>query len=462
MNFTEIVFLPFLGLVLASQALLRTHRQRVVALLIASYVFYGWWDPVFLVLILFTSLSDWWFAMRIADEPRARVQKRWIIASLVTNLGVLAIFKYAAFAVRTLNDAALALGASAAPFGELTIPLPVGISFYTFQSLSYTIDVYRGQLKPERRLDYFLLFVTAFPQLVAGPIVRAVDFLPQLQTDFRERRDPSGIFLVLYGLAKKLFLADTLAVFVVDPTFNAPRDASPLQLLLAAYAYAFQIFLDFSAYSDIAIGLGKLLGLDFMKNFNAPYLAESLGDFWRRWHISLSTWFRDYLYYPLGGNRGTRRQWLIASLAVFLLSGLWHGANLTFIVWGAIHAFVFVSERLFLPRGGPRPLRLLITFHVVTAAWIFFRSPTIAGALDYFAGFAGDAAGTPVAPVVLVALGAAVLLHGLVEPRIERVTAAFARAPMFLQASTAMALGVAAFATLDSALAHQAFIYFQF
>ncbi len=478
MNFTEIVFLPFLLIVLGLERLIDEPRLQIGMLLVASLVFYGWWKVELLPLLLFSSVVDFVSGARIARSEDTKTRRRWLIVSMISNLGLLGFFKYANFGIRSLSDLMLALGVRATHLHTLDIILPVGISFYTFQTMSYTIDVYRRQIEPEKSFVRFMCFVTLFPQLVAGPIVRAADLLPQMREMKSRKYDYTGLFLILFGFAKKLLIADPLGALLVDPAFADPSSKSSGFLLLAAYGYSFQIFCDFSAYSDIAIGVGRLLGFEFPKNFDAPYLAGSLGQFWRRWHISLSTWFRDYVYLPLGGNRGTRRQWLIAAMSVFLLSGLWHGANYTFIVWGSIHGVIFVSERMLgssrlgalaalaarHPPPGYRVLRTLFTFHVVTLAWVFFRAQSLPAAVEYLTTLASHVRQPleTLAPGVLPALVVAAVVHVVVEPRVERSASAFLRLPALVQAGFAIALGAAVYAGAEDALAHRAFIYFQF
>lgn len=464
MNFTEIVFVPFLLIVVGLQRVLPTHRARIVMLLAASYVFYAWWDASLLFLIVLSSGVDFVVGRLIHESRSPARRKAFLILSLATNLGLLAYFKYANFAVETLNDTFTLLGADIV-FANPEVPLPVGISFYTFQTLSYSLDIYRRELEPERDVFRFFLFVAAFPQLVAGPIVRAKQFLPQLRDEFRLRADPSGLFYIVYGLSKKLLVADPLGIFLVDPTYASIAEQPWSRLLVASYGYAFQIFLDFSAYSDIAIGIGRLLGLELPLNFRAPYLATSIGEFWKRWHITLTTWFRDYVYIPLGGNRtGHLRNVFI----VFLVSGLWHGAALTFIVWGALHGLTFLVERR-LRLTPPRApiavaLRWFVTFHVVTLAWIPFRAQSLRDAVRFLERLLSGAEGLAwsLSPAVFAAFVAAIVLHVTIEPRVDRAAAMFSRLPTPLQAASVMLLGTVCYALQDSALRHRAFIYFQF
>lgn len=472
MSFTEVAFLPFLATVLILQFLLKKHSHRIIMLCLASYIFYGWWNIEFLGLIIFSSLVDYILGARIYNAKVPLHRKLLLALSLTTNLGLLGVFKYTNFFIDSLNTVAGWIGVEFAAV-PMDITLPVGISFYTFQTLSYTLDIYRGNLNPEERPTHFFFFVAAFPQLVAGPIVRAADFLPQLRHDFRNNRDYSGVGLILYGLFKKLVLADTLGYLLVDKVFADPSAHSGTALWIGIYAYAFQIFLDFSAYSDIAIGVGKLLGLEFPLNFNAPYIARNIGDFWQRWHISLSTWFRDYLYLPLGGNRVSLGRWCLNIAAVFLLSGLWHGANITFVLWGGIHGTIYMVERWLttLNKQRVKPLsvpvwcQVFITFHLVVFAWIFFRAQDLANATEYLSGLIhGGFSLSFLADNIfaLVALATAAVLHVAVEPHVHRFSVNFTRAPLVFQSAVVLALGIAAYATAEADIAHAAFIYFQF
>lgn len=470
MNFAEPIFVPFLLTVLLLDRLLPTKRAKVWMLLVASCVFYGWWNVRLLPLLFVTAILDFFLARFLSGTEDPKLRKAIIVASVCANLGLLGYFKYTNFAISTLNDL-FAWAGRMPPFAPIEVLLPVGISFYTFQSMSYTLDVYRRELRPDPSLPRFLCFVTLFPQLVAGPIVRAAELLPQLADDYKNRRE-SALFLILLGLFKKVVVADTLGAALVDPVFASPAGQAPGALWMGAYAYAFQIFCDFSGYSDIAIGCGKLLGYDFPKNFAAPYLSSSVGEFWRRWHVTLGAWFRDYVYVPLGGNRGGLGRWIFASLAVFLLSGLWHGASYNFIIWGALHGAAFVAERLVrrLRGGAPasssllrRGLGAVLTFHFVTAAWIFFRAQTLPDALSYFHGLTQGAPSLAgVAPTVVLVLCLAILLHLFVEPRIEVAWRAFARLPAPVQGAAVMLLGLVLYANTDAAMARRAFIYFQF
>jgi len=387
MWFHSFEFLVFAPIVLLGHALLNGQALRVW-LLVMSYIFYGWGQPWACGLLVASSLLDFLVTLRldVASSPRAR--KAWLLLSVVGNLGLLGTFKYLPFLARTINRASGALGWDL----ELAVPqvaLPPGISFYTFQTMSYTIDVYRRQMKACRSFTTMALFVAYFPQLVAGPIERATKLLPQLVTKQpRSAQDVmAGISRILWGLMKKLVFADWLGLFV-NQVYVAPSSASGGELLLATYAFAFQIYLDFSAYSDIAIGLGRIMGIRITENFRWPYLARNLSEFWRRWHISFSTWLRDYLYIPLGGSHRGPRRTVINVFLVMFLGGLWHGAANTYILWGLwiglglalFHGYATLTSR---QRSDMNPVRwrdvpgVLLTFHWMLISWVFFRSQSV-------------------------------------------------------------------------------------
>jgi alginate O-acetyltransferase complex protein AlgI len=386
-------------------------RARHLALTLLSYVFYGWADPRFVLLLVGTTLVDYFAALAIAQKrpwssapvealpiggERTKFQRAALIVSIVSNLGVLAFFKYANFAIDSFTRLMNTFGFGRAGHGALRIALPLGISFYTFQSLSYTIDVYRGRARATRNLIDLACFVSMFPQLVAGPIVRYSDVADQLVSrSHTAEKFARGVAFVALGLAKKVLLANPCGT-VADALFGTPGIGA-FDAWYGAAAYAFQIYFDFSGYSDMAIGLALMLGFTFPKNFNSPYRAVSITDFWRRWHMSLSTWLRDYLYIPLGGNRrGTARTCLNIAI-VMLLGGLWHGAAWTFVIWGGIHGGMLIAERLAGRRGllaaAPTAFKVMLTFAVVTIAWVFFRSPDLRSALVYcraMIGFGGS------------------------------------------------------------------------
>jgi D-alanyl-lipoteichoic acid acyltransferase DltB (MBOAT superfamily) len=386
-SFAYAVFFP--SVVIAYYAL--PHRARWLLVLLASCLFYLAFIPAFILILAFTIVVDFYAGILI-EQARGARRKAWLAASIVANVSVLAVFKYFNFASSNLTWLLHALGASTT-LPLLDFVLPVGLSFHTFQSMSYTIEVYRGKQAAERRFGMFALYVMYFPQLVAGPIERPQNLLPQFHREahFDRDRAVSGLRQILWGLFKKVAIADVLAA-AVDRVYADPESFSGAAIVLATYAFAVQIYCDFSGYSDIAIGSSRILGIELMTNFDHPYSATSVGEFWRRWHISLSTWFRDYVYFPLGGNRHHR---LRNVAVVFLLSGLWHGANWTFLVWGALHALFMVIETalgLGTPKPGDPPRRVptfvawLVTLHLVVLAWIFFRASSLENAFAVIAG----------------------------------------------------------------------------
>ncbi len=394
MLFPTITFAIFLTIVLlVHTVLLKKPTLWKICMLIASYIFYSWWDWRFLTLIWTSTLVDFWAGQRIENTASTRRRRSYLLLSVCTNLGILAYFKYAGFFVDSFVDVMGSLGFNLS-VEPLRIILPVGISFYTFQTMSYSIDIYRNTLKPTKSLLDFALFVGFFPQLVAGPIVRAKDFLQQLSTNNREPIQMGrATKLILGGLFKKIVIADLLATEIVDGVFRNPAGSTGLETLIGIYGYALQIYGDFSGYSDIAIGIALLLGFQFSDNFNQPYRALSLQDFWRRWHISLSSWLRDYLYIGLGGNRKGKMKTYRNLLLTMLLGGLWHGAAWTFVAWGLLHGGGLAIERAIDERSiepvNQKPfrrfLRGFLTFHLVCAGWVFFRSVDMERAFEVFA-----------------------------------------------------------------------------
>jgi D-alanyl-lipoteichoic acid acyltransferase DltB (MBOAT superfamily) len=386
MSFVSVEFIVFFAVAIPLYFIF-PHRLRWLFLLIASYFFYAYWNAAYILLIVFTTLVDYGAARLIDQTDLGRPGRRrlYLAASLAVNLGVLFTFKYFNFFNTSLAAALNPLGIAYTP-SPLQLILPLGISFYTFQSMAYTIDVYRGQVKAERHLGIFAAYVAFFPQLVAGPIERAGRMLPQFRqmVTFDERRVVEGFRLILWGFFKKVVIADRLAVYV-NSVYNQPHSYSGWTLILATVFFAFQIYCDFSGYSDIALGTARVIGFKLVQNFRQPYFAESVRDFWRRWHISLSTWFRDYLYIPLGGNRAALSRGLLNLMIVFVVSGLWHGASWTFVIWGALHGLYIVVETLLARRRvstaetglGNRLLRIGITFGLVCFAWIFFRANSL-------------------------------------------------------------------------------------
>ena len=372
-------------------------RLQNAFVVLASYVFYGWWDWRFLLLIAFTSFCSWGSGLLIAKSSTPKEAKAWTAANIVLNLAILAVFKYYDFFVREFSQL---FGVSTDSL-LLKIILPVGISFYTFQALSYSIDVYRKKIEPTRDIVAFFAYVAFFPQLVAGPIERATNLLPQFQTNRKFNYDQAvdGMRQILWGLFKKIVVADNCATYV-DQVWATYDTQTGSTLLLAAILFTFQIYGDFSGYSDIAIGTAKLFGIKLMRNFNNPYFSRDIAEFWRRWHISLTTWFRDYVYIPLGGSRVGKWKIVRNTFVIFLLSGFWHGANWTFIAWGAYHAILFlplillgmnrkytnqVAEGRLLPTW-KESLQIIVTFALVVFGWIIFRATGMPSLFHYLEG----------------------------------------------------------------------------
>lgn len=375
MVFTSVVFAKFFTLVLIGLYILRRRDYRQALILLASTIFYAYWKPAYLVLLATPSLVDYVCAIRIEEAQSDRARKRWLAASLVSNLGLLAYFKYVNFFLDNLR----ALGLN---FRHLDVVLPIGISFFTFKTMSYTIDVYRRELKACRSMWRYAMFVTYFPELVAGPIVRASIFLPQMTRSLRPswHRAMIGGQLILLGVTKKVVIADRLAPFV-DLVFRQPAKIAPLTTVMAVVAYSIQIYCDFSGYSDMAIGISKVIGFDLPENFNMPYLACSVTEFWRRWHMTLSQWLRDYLYIPLGGNRKGKFRTYVNLFVTMFLGGLWHGANWTFVVWGCLHGLGLAVHKAWTSRSkgrrsipGGRFFGWVATYVFVCICWIFFRA----------------------------------------------------------------------------------------
>lgn len=466
----------FLVLVFALFWLLRDARgSRFLLLLAASWFFYASWNFRYLSLILLSTAIDYWVGGRLArtdrEDPAQRGQrKRLLLLSLVANLGLLGVFKYYGFF--RANFEAL-LGGYGIHIPALDVILPVGISFYTFQTLSYTIDIYRGSLRPAKNLKEFALFVAFFPQLVAGPIVRASDFLPQLDERPRLSADDlkDGLFRIAVGLGKKLVIADVLAVQLVDHVFAADSNASGLYALLGVYGYALQIYGDFAGYSDIAIGSARLLGFRIPENFDMPYVATSIRDFWHRWHISLSSWLRDYLYIPLGGNRlGNARTYVNLALTM-LLGGLWHGAEWRFVFWGGLHGLWLGIDRWWGRRGLPglpdqgllgRLAARILTFHMVCFAWVFFRAQSFEAAfalIGRIVGSGGDWSVPSLPMGVWMAFLLGYVSHFVSRRRKLALQAGWRRLPAFvIGVIYALFLGLLSYVAVEGV----AFIYFQF
>jgi len=402
MLFQSIEFLIFLPIVfILYWFVFKKLKIQNALVLVASYVFYGWWDWRFLILIAITSGFSYWSGLLIKNNEGNQKKQKWICAGNITiNLLILCVFKY--FNFFSENFARLfGLFGLELDFVTLNVILPVGISFYTFQALSYTIDVYRKKIEPTNDVVAFFAFISFFPQLVAGPIERATNLLPQFQKPrtFDYATAVDGCRQMLWGFFKKVVVADNCAIYV-NEVFGNYQGQSGSTLLLAAIFFTFQIYGDFSGYSDIAIGCAKLFGVSLMRNFNVPYFSRDIAEFWRRWHISLTTWFRDYIYIPLGGSRVSKAKVIRNTFIIFLVSGFWHGANWTFIAWGAYHAILFlplillgknrkntniVAEGRLLP-SLKELCQMLLTFFLVVIGWIIFRAESIGQAWDYVCG----------------------------------------------------------------------------
>ena len=399
MLFNSIDFAIFLPIVFILYWFVTYKNLKLQNLLIvvASYVFYGWWDWRFLSLVFFSTIVDYSVGIALSKEENEKKRKVWLWTSIVVNLGFLGFFKYYNFFLDNFITAFSFFGREI-PANSLNIILPVGISFYTFQTLSYSIDVYKRKLEPTKDFIAFSAFVTFFPQLVAGPIERATHLLPQFyrKRTFDYSKAVDGMRQILWGLFKKIVIADNCAEYA-NLIFNNSEDYSGSTLVLGAFFFTFQIYGDFSGYSDIAIGTSRLFGFDLMRNFNFPYFSRDIAEFWRRWHISLSTWFRDYLYIPLGGSKGGTWMKVRNTFIIFIVSGFWHGANWTFIVWGALNAIYFlpllltnsnrdhietVAQGKFFP-GIKELAFMLLTFSLTVFTWIFFRANNLGHALSY-------------------------------------------------------------------------------
>ena len=402
MLFNSIEFAIFLPIVFLLYwfATNNNHKIQNALLLVSSYFFYACWDWRFLFLLMFSTLLDFFTALKMQDASSKKIKKFWFWLSIIINLGFLGVFKYYNFFAENFAEMISHLGLKVNPW-TLSVILPVGISFYTFHGLSYVIDIYYDRIKAERSFIDYAVFVSFFPLLVAGPIERATHLLPQIKTTrtFDYAKAVDGMRQILWGLFKKIVIADNCAEFAND-IFNHSSEYSGSTLLLSAIFFTFQIYGDFSGYSDIALGTARLFGMDLLRNFAFPYFSRDIAEFWRRWHISLSSWFKDYLYIPLGGSKGGTWLKIRNTFIIFLVSGFWHGANWTFIVWGALNAVYFlpllltnknrnnletVAQGRLLP-SFKELVSMIITFGLTVLAWIFFRANSIKHAVGYIAG----------------------------------------------------------------------------
>ncbi|MFN8309473.1 MAG: MBOAT family O-acyltransferase [Chitinophagales bacterium] len=372
-------------------------KLQNILLLISSYFFYACWDWRFLFLLIFSTFLDYYTGIKMSDAPNQSDRKKWFWLSVLINVGFLGVFKYYNFFAQSFAEAIAQLGFQVHPY-TIKVILPVGISFYTFHGLSYVIDIYRGRIKAEKNFIDYSVFVSFFPLLVAGPIERATHLLPQIQKkrEFDYYRAADGMRQILWGLFKKVVIADQCAAFA-NQIFNNYTDCSGSTLVLGALFFTFQIYGDFSGYSDIALGTARLFGIELLRNFAFPYFSRDIAEFWRRWHISLSTWFRDYLYIPLGGSKGGTLTKVRNTFVIFLVSGFWHGANWTFIIWGLLNALYIMPSIIFntnrnnleiVAKGKLFPtlsevFSMVLTFCLTVVAWIFFRANTVEQAVRY-------------------------------------------------------------------------------
>ncbi len=481
MLFNSIDFALFLPIVLLLYwtVFARSLRVQNAFLLFASAVFYGWWDPRYLTLVFISAAIDWSVGLQL-DRTGGSGRRKWLLAlSMAANLGMLGFFKYYDFFATNFNEAFQFLGAPIS-LRTLNVVLPVGISFYTFQTMSYTIDVYRRQIPATRDPVAFGAYVLFFPQLVAGPIERASALMPQFKRPrpFNEALAHDGLKQILWGLFKKVVVADSCALYV-DKMYAQPDLMSGSTLLLATVLFAFQIYGDFSGYSDIAIGTARLFGFDLMRNFAFPYFSRDMAEFWRRWHISLSTWFRDYLYIPLGGSRGSKGMQVRNSIIVFVVSGFWHGASWNFLIWGLLNGLYFlpltlsnnnrrhlgtVAEGRLLP-SIREATAMLGTFALACIAWVFFRARTLQQAVDVYAGFLSpDLFSLPdLGPQELfgagVGVGVMLLMEWLARDR-QHALQLGDGVPRWLR--WAIGYGIIALIVRFAPITEASFIYFQF
>jgi alginate O-acetyltransferase complex protein AlgI len=471
--FNSLTFVAFFAIVLALHNAPLPWRAKKFNLLVASYLFYGAWSPPFVILLWFSTALDWYAAKAIYNADSQGRRRAWLMVSLAGNLGLLGYFKYGGFLVQNFATAAGAYGIQYSP-PHWDIVLPVGISFYTFQTMSYTLDVYLRRAKPADSFLDFALFVTFFPQLVAGPIVRPTDLIPQFARPVvaSGRQLGWGLMLIVVGLFQKVVLADGVLAPVSDKVFGAQQLLAPLDAWIGTLAFSGQIFFDFAGYTTTAIGASLALGFSLIDNFRSPYAAIGFSDFWRRWHISLSTWLRDYLYVPLGGNRRGPTRTYINLMLTMLLGGLWHGAAWTFVVWGGLHGLYLCVERFLRERIGHMPVwktvpakiaLALLTYFLVNLTWVFFRAqdfPTawrLISSMLLFQGGGGPLLTTWFIVSTAVVIGAMLVAHWRMRHRTFHDEVARVPAPV-----VGLAFGLMLFLIAIAQGGSNAFIYFQF
>ena len=471
MVFNSLTFVAFFAIVLFLHALPFGWTTKKVNLLIASYLFYAAWNPPFVILLWISTIVDWYAAQKLVHAEKQAARRAWMLLSVVANLGMLGYFKYGHFLLDNFSALMAGLGLHYVP-PSWDIVLPVGISFYTFATMSYTLDVYLRRAKPATNFLDYALFVTFFPHLVAGPIMRPTELVPQFAEPRRASGDQLrfGLVLMTLGLFQKIVLADSFLAKAAETVYDGDKIPGALDAWFGTLAFSGQIFCDFAGYSTTAIGAAMCLGFAMPDNFRFPYAAIGFSDFWRRWHITLSSWLRDYLYIPLGGNRHGEARTYFALMATMLLGGLWHGASWTFVVWGGLHGLYLSTERVLRARFAgyrPGPLALfalgMLTYALVNITWVFFRAHTFGKAWIVLRGmFGGNANAAPILPTVQLAMtalivGGLVTAHWLMRER--TLESMLERAPAV---SLSAALGVMAFTIVIAQGAGSAFIYFQF
>jgi D-alanyl-lipoteichoic acid acyltransferase DltB (MBOAT superfamily) len=474
MLFNSLQYILFVLIVVSTfWVLSRLRMMRVLLLLFASWLFYMSWSPIYIGLIIGSTIWDYCLGMWIHRSQLEWKRKLFVTMSVVGNLGLLGLFKYFNFFMKATEDVARVVGGVTIDLPFLDVLLPVGISFYTFQTMSYTIDIYRREMEPTRNFFHFATFVAFFPQLVAGPIVRAKDFLPQLEKPPRVTRAMvgTGLFFIACGLVKKVGFADYVAVNLVDRVFENPANFTATEVMVALYGYTVQIYCDFSGYSDVAIGTGLLMGLQLPDNFDRPYMSTNPAEFWRRWHMTLSTWLRDYLYFPLGGSKkGPIRTYVNLFLTLYLI-GIWHGASWVFVLYGLTHASAMVIHRFFYKRSGRSPdtldrwqvhvFKVALMFHFTVLSRILFRGTSLDNVSDVTRQlFAGTSSLANVSAGVWAAILVAMLIHWTPRRWADAVQHRFVSAPAWAQG---VALAAVAAVLLQVATDEVVpYIYFQF
>jgi alginate O-acetyltransferase complex protein AlgI len=469
--FNSLTFVAFFAIVLLLHALPFGWTTKKVNLLVASYLFYAAWNPPFVILLWISTIVDWYAAQKLVHAEKQAARRAWMLLSVVANLGMLGYFKYGHFLLDNFSALMTGLGMHYVP-PSWDIVLPVGISFYTFATMSYTLDVYLHRAKPATNFLDYALFVTFFPHLVAGPIMRPTELVPQFAEPRRASGDQLrfGLVLMTLGLFQKIVLADSFLAKAAETVYDGDKLPGALDAWFGTLAFSGQIFCDFAGYSTTAIGAAMCLGFAMPDNFRFPYAAIGFSDFWRRWHITLSSWLRDYLYIPLGGNRHGEARTYFALMGTMLLGGLWHGANWTFVVWGGLHGIYLSAERMLRSRFSgyrPGPIALfalgMLTYALVNITWVFFRAHTFGKAWVVLRGmFGGNGAAEPILTTANLAMtgvivGGLVTAHWLMRER--TLESMLERAP---SVSLSAALGVMAFTIVIAQGAGSAFIYFQF